>query len=127
MAEARYALPDDEIEVVHAPEPGGAGGLYRALGETLRGLKTTMARLFEGPSAVDVIVTPTTAANLTQLVATNLTGHPAVILPHGFREDGTPSSLTFLGALYGEAAMLRVAAAYQGATDFHLRRPPGFA
>jgi Asp-tRNA(Asn)/Glu-tRNA(Gln) amidotransferase A subunit family amidase len=85
------------------------------------------ARLFEGPDAVDVIVTPTAAAGLTQLVATNLTGHPAVILPHGFREDGTPSSLTFLGGLYGEAAMLRVAAAYQDATDFHRRRPPGFA
>lgn len=85
------------------------------------------ARLFEGPDAVDVIVTPTQAAGLTQLVATNYTGHPAVIVPHGFREDGTPVSLTFLGALYGEAAMLRVAAAYQAATDFHTRRPSGFA
>jgi Asp-tRNA(Asn)/Glu-tRNA(Gln) amidotransferase A subunit family amidase len=82
------------------------------------------ARLFE---TVDVIVSPTGAANLTQLVATNLTGHPAVILPHGFREDGTPVSLTFLGALFGEGAMLRVAHAYQEATDFHRRRPPAFA
>jgi Asp-tRNA(Asn)/Glu-tRNA(Gln) amidotransferase A subunit family amidase len=85
------------------------------------------ARLFEGPDAVDVIVTPTAAAGLTQLVATNFTGHPAVILPHGFRADGTPVSLTFLGALDGEAALLRVAHAYQQATDFHRRRPPGFA
>jgi Asp-tRNA(Asn)/Glu-tRNA(Gln) amidotransferase A subunit family amidase len=85
------------------------------------------ARLFEGPDAVDVIVTPTSAAGLSQLVATNFTGHPAVIVPHGFREDGTPVSLTFLGALYGEAAMLRVAAAYQAATEFHLRRPAAFA
>jgi len=45
---------------------------------------------------VDVIVTPTNAANLSQLVATNLTGHPAVIIPNGFRDDGTPVSLTFL-------------------------------
>jgi NADH-quinone oxidoreductase subunit I len=43
-----YSLPDDQIEVVHAPEPGGAGGLYRALGETMRGLRTTFARLGEG-------------------------------------------------------------------------------
>ena len=85
------------------------------------------ARLFEGPQAVDVIVTPTTAAGLTQLVGTNLTGHPAVIVPHGFRDDGTPVSLTFLGALDGEAAPLRVAHAYQQATDFHRRRPGGFA
>jgi Asp-tRNA(Asn)/Glu-tRNA(Gln) amidotransferase A subunit family amidase len=60
------------------------------------------------------------------LVATNLTGHPAVIVPNGFRDNGTPVSLTFLGNLFGEAAMCRVAMAYQQATDFHLKRPPQF-
>lgn len=69
---------------------------------------------------VDVIVTPTSGA---QLTATNLTGHPAVILPNGFREDGTPVSLTFLGRLFGEEALLRVAHAYQQATPHHLRHP----
>ena len=72
---------------------------------------------------VDVIVTPTGAANLTQLVATNLTGHPAVILPNGFRDDGTPVSLTFLGGLFEEAKLLAIARAYQEATAFHLRHP----
>lgn len=72
---------------------------------------------------VDVIVTPTGAANLSQLVATNLTGHPAVILPNGFRDDGTPVSLTFLGGLFEEAKVLAVASAYQQATGFHLRHP----
>jgi Asp-tRNA(Asn)/Glu-tRNA(Gln) amidotransferase A subunit family amidase len=77
------------------------------------------AELFKG---VDVIVTPTGAAN--QLTATNLTGHPACILPNGFR-DGTPInvSITFLGSLFGEANLLRVAHAYQQATGFHLRHP----
>jgi Asp-tRNA(Asn)/Glu-tRNA(Gln) amidotransferase A subunit family amidase len=75
------------------------------------------ARLFDG---VDVIVTPTFSA---QLTATNLTGHPAVILPNGFRENGTPVSITFLGRLFGEDRMLSVAHAYQQATDFHLRHP----
>lgn len=71
--------------------------------------------------SVDVIVTPTNGG--AQLTATNLTGHPAVILPHGFRDDGTPVSLTFLGRLFGEEALLRVAHAYQQATDFHTRHP----
>ena len=35
-----------------APSPGGVGGAYRAFGETLRGLKTTMARLIEGPMTI---------------------------------------------------------------------------
>ena len=69
---------------------------------------------------VDVIVTPTFG---TQLVATNLTGHPAVILPNGFRDDGTPVSITFLGGLYEEAKLLAVAHAYQRATAFHTRHP----
>ncbi len=69
----------------------------------------------------DVIVTPTGAPN--QLVATNLTGHPAVILPNGFRDDGTPVSLTFLGGLFEEAKLLAVANAYQRATGFHLLHP----
>jgi Asp-tRNA(Asn)/Glu-tRNA(Gln) amidotransferase A subunit family amidase len=72
---------------------------------------------------VDVIVTPTNAANLSQLVATNLTGHPAVIVPNGFRDDGTPVSLTFISGLFEEAKALAVAAAYQEATGFHLKHP----
>ena len=54
---------------------------------------------------------------------TNLTGHPAVVLPHGFRDNATPMSLTFTGALYGEARLLALAKAYQDATGFHLRHP----
>jgi Asp-tRNA(Asn)/Glu-tRNA(Gln) amidotransferase A subunit family amidase len=76
-----------------------------------------MARVM---STVDVIVTPTSGV---QLVVTNLTGHPAVILPNGFQEDGTPVSLTFLGGLYREAPMLALARAYQEATGFHLKHP----
>jgi Asp-tRNA(Asn)/Glu-tRNA(Gln) amidotransferase A subunit family amidase len=97
---------------------------------------------------VDVIVTPT--GGNAQLGQTNLTGNPSVIVPNGFREapplgggagagaprpdstapvaprPQTPVSLTFLGPLFQEELPLAVAHAYQQATDFHLRRPPGF-
>ena len=43
---------DDAIAVQRAPQPGGAGGAYRAFGETLRGLKTTFARVVEGPVTI---------------------------------------------------------------------------
>ena len=99
-------------------------------------------KLFE---EVDVVVTPTGGTN--QLVATNLTGNPAVILPHGFVEGPqlrrpatpadsiaarqprpqVPTSITFLAGLYDEARLLAVAMAFQHATDWHLKRPPGFA
>jgi NADH-quinone oxidoreductase subunit I len=34
----------DTVEVIRGPQPSGAGGAYRAFGETLRGLKTTFRR-----------------------------------------------------------------------------------
>lgn len=80
-----------------------------------------MRKMAELMSTVDVIVAPTSGSS--QLLATNLTGHPAVILPNGFREDGTPVSLTFIAGLYEEAKLLAVAHAYQQATDFHLKHP----
>jgi NADH-quinone oxidoreductase subunit I len=45
----RWTPEEDVVEVVRGPQPGGAGGAYRAFGETLRGLKTTFARIIEGP------------------------------------------------------------------------------
>lgn len=60
------------------------------------------------------------------LLITNLTGHPTVVLPNGFRTVGgveVPDSITFTGRLYGETELLAVAHAYQRATGFHLRRP----
>jgi Asp-tRNA(Asn)/Glu-tRNA(Gln) amidotransferase A subunit family amidase len=95
-----------------------------------------LAKVFD---TVDVIVAPTGSE---QLVITNLTGHPAVILPNGFRGDdapkppaedngeddniggpGTPVSLTFLANLYREAELLAFARAYQEATGFHRKYP----
>jgi Asp-tRNA(Asn)/Glu-tRNA(Gln) amidotransferase A subunit family amidase len=73
---------------------------------------------------VDVVVAPSFGG--VTLTLTNLTGHPAVVLPNGFTEAGTPVSLSFLGKLYGEAPALAVAKAYQDATDFHTKHPQRF-
>ncbi|HUE96927.1 MAG TPA: amidase [Longimicrobiaceae bacterium] len=81
-----------------------------------------MAAWHELFQRVDVIVTPTGAPS--QLAATNLTGHPALIVPNGFRPDGTPGSITFLAGLFREDRLLAVGHAYQEATGFHRRWPP---
>jgi NADH-quinone oxidoreductase subunit I len=47
-----YLDSADVISVQRGPAPGGAGGAYRALGETLRGLRTTFGRIFEGPVTI---------------------------------------------------------------------------
>ncbi len=78
-----------------------------------------MATLFE---KVDLYVAPSLGGD--NLLLTNLTGHPAVVVPNGLSADGIPnSSITFTGKLYDEAVILAVARAYQAATGFHRERP----
>jgi Asp-tRNA(Asn)/Glu-tRNA(Gln) amidotransferase A subunit family amidase len=95
-----------------------------------------LAKIFE---QVDVVVTPSTDA---QLIATNLAGSPAVIVPNGLRGNdapkppaiddgdhddiggpGTPVSITFLGGLYQDAKVAAFARAYQQATGFEKLHP----
>ncbi len=57
---------------------------------------------------------------------TNLTGHPGIVVRNGFNAQGVPTSITFIGGIYGEARMLRLAYAYQTATEWHLKHPPLF-
>ena len=73
---------------------------------------------------VDVLVAPTHDGPL--LTCTNLTGHPTAVVPVGVPEDGSgrPNMLSLTGQLYGEAALLRVAAAWQSDTAWHQQRPP---
>lgn len=78
---------------------------------------------------IDVFVTPSYGGSADNgvLLMTNLTGHPVTVVRSGFTEDDTPVSISFVGRLWGDADCLRVAKAYQDATDFHKRQPPLFA
>jgi Asp-tRNA(Asn)/Glu-tRNA(Gln) amidotransferase A subunit family amidase len=83
-----------------------------------------MGALDAALDGVDVFVTPSFGPDV--LLMTNLTGHPAVVLPNGFNEDGSPVSISFIGGLWKDAEALRVAMAYQDATGFHERHPEAF-
>jgi len=72
-------------------------------------------------SQVDVYVAPSLEGD--NLLLTNLTGHPCVVVPNGFNDKGSPTSITFSGTLYGEATLLAVAKRYQDATEFHRKHP----
>ena len=81
-------------------------------------LMREMAKVFE---KVDAYVCPSFGGQ--NLTITNLTGHPCVVVPDGFRKNGTPASITFIGDLYREAELLALAKTYQDATGFHLKHP----
>jgi Asp-tRNA(Asn)/Glu-tRNA(Gln) amidotransferase A subunit family amidase len=95
-----------------------------------------VSALFE---QVDIIVTPTFGL---QLTVTNLTGHPALIVPNGLRGadappplskdvgsdentggPNTPVSITFLAGLYEDAKLAAFGKAYQEATGFQKLHP----
>jgi Asp-tRNA(Asn)/Glu-tRNA(Gln) amidotransferase A subunit family amidase len=75
----------------------------------------------------DVIVMPPNSL----LTTTNLTGNPQVVMKCGFTEgakaDGSkvqvPRSISFLGKIYDEGSPLRVALAYEQATEWHRKNP----
>jgi Asp-tRNA(Asn)/Glu-tRNA(Gln) amidotransferase A subunit family amidase len=77
-----------------------------------------MQELMEG---VDIYLAPSWEGD--NLLLTNLTGHPCVVLPNGFSEDGTPTSINFMGKLFDEGTLIAVAKVYQDATDHHLKHP----
>jgi aspartyl-tRNA(Asn)/glutamyl-tRNA(Gln) amidotransferase subunit A len=54
----------------------------------------------------------------------NLNGFPAITLPCGFSKDGLPIGLQLAGRPFDEETVLRIAHAYEQATEWHKRRPP---
>jgi Asp-tRNA(Asn)/Glu-tRNA(Gln) amidotransferase A subunit family amidase len=69
---------------------------------------------------VDAFIAPSNSDSVT---VTNLTGHPAIVLPAGF-VDRLPVGLMLTGKLWDESTLLRAAAAFESATDWHKQRPP---
>jgi Asp-tRNA(Asn)/Glu-tRNA(Gln) amidotransferase A subunit family amidase len=133
ILEAECAAAFDDL-----PRQGVADGYGKVWGTTFRAgqfvtaveylramrLRTLLMREMAGVMGkVNLYVCPAGS----DLLLTNMTGHPTVCVPNGVRKAGgadLPVGLTFTGRLYGEAELLAVAKAYQEATGHHLRRPP---
>ena len=117
-----------------------SAGYYDAYyGQALR-VRTLVARDFQTAfQTVDAIVAPTTPGvafkigekedplqmylNDVFTIPTSLAGLPGVSLPAGFTLAGLPIGLQVIGKAYDEATVLRVAHAYERATDWHARKP----
>jgi len=76
------------------------------------------AQRFEDVATTSVIVPGSRYTNVW-----NLLGLPAVVVPCGFSHEGLPISIQVVGRPFDEATILRVARAYERATDWHIRRP----
>ncbi len=75
-------------------------------------------------SKYDAIITPSFGGS--QLLATNLSGHPAICIPNGFNQNNSPTSITIIGRLFDEGTILQLAGKYQEMTKFDELHPLNF-
>lgn len=76
-------------------------------------LMEEMATLFQD---IDLYVHPSWASR--SLVITNFTGHPCLVLPNGFQDNGRPTSISFTGDLFEEGELIEIGQAFQAATEW---------
>jgi aspartyl-tRNA(Asn)/glutamyl-tRNA(Gln) amidotransferase subunit A len=120
-----------------------SAGYYDAYYGQAQKVRTLIRQDFDRAFAeVDLIacpVTPTTAFGIGQhgddplsmyledvfTLPANLAGIPGIAFPVGFDAEGLPIGMQLNAPRLAEGLLLRAADAYQRATDWHTRRPPG--
>lgn len=75
-------------------------------------------------SDIDVLITPSFGGN--QLLMTNLTGHPAVVMPNGSYAAEIGGSITLIGNHFDEASILTFARYLQKLTPYEDQHPEMF-
>jgi Asp-tRNA(Asn)/Glu-tRNA(Gln) amidotransferase A subunit family amidase len=109
MIKLAEATADVDVYVVASNNAGGGG----------RGATTTTTT--ETTTAPEP-TRPQTAAQRHSNMA-NLACYPAINIPNGFGDNGSPTNVTFFARPFGEMELLALARAYQDAAGFHLKHP----
>ncbi|MFM6913992.1 MAG: amidase, partial [Aquirufa sp.] len=85
-----------------------------------------MQKVNEVVSQYDAIICPSRGGG-NQPAITNLTGHPVVCVPTGLdAKSGLPTGISFVGKLYDEGTLLRIAQFYQDHTEHEEIHPKPF-
>jgi Asp-tRNA(Asn)/Glu-tRNA(Gln) amidotransferase A subunit family amidase len=98
--------------------PGGRGGAGTGSdrGRTGVGPGSDPSTATDGPPRPQ---TPTQR----HFTMANLACYPAINVPNGFSETGSPTNATFFARPFGEMELIALAKAYQDAAGFHLKHP----
>ncbi|MFZ3238312.1 MAG: amidase [Stellaceae bacterium] len=136
-------IDDMTLPVDEAVRPRIASGRGVSAREYLGALREQAEAKQEFATALgdaDALLTPTTTSAAIPLDAVDQATTPAhftrfvnaleicaLAVPNGFTATGLPLSLQIVCRAYDEETALRVGRAYQQATDWHERRPPGVA
>ncbi len=100
-------------------------------------IEQDFSRAFEQVDVIAAPVAPTTAFRIGEhtddplamylqdifTLPANLAGIPGLAFPVGFDQQDLPVGAQLMGPCFCEETPLRIACAYQGITDWHLRKP----
>jgi aspartyl-tRNA(Asn)/glutamyl-tRNA(Gln) amidotransferase subunit A len=118
-----------------------SSGYYEAYYRKAQQVRTLIKQDFERAfQKVDAIVTPTSptvafkvgekSADPLQMylsdiftISINLAGVPGISIPCGFASDSLPIGFQLIGKHFDEESLLKIAYAYEQATEWHKRRP----
>jgi aspartyl-tRNA(Asn)/glutamyl-tRNA(Gln) amidotransferase subunit A len=118
-----------------------SAGYYDAYYLKAQGVRALIKQNFDAAfQRCDAIITPTAPSTTFKIgekiedplqmylsdiytISVNLAGLPALSLPCGFDGDGMPIGLQIIGKHFDEATILRLAYAYEQATEWHKRKP----
>ncbi|MEW6214458.1 MAG: Asp-tRNA(Asn)/Glu-tRNA(Gln) amidotransferase subunit GatA [Nitrospirota bacterium] len=118
-----------------------SSGYYEAYYRKAQQVRTLIKQDFEKAfQTVDVIVTPTSPTAAFKLgektadplqmylsdiftISVNLAGMPGISIPCGFTSNNLPIGLQIIGRYFDEETILRVAYAYEQATEWHKKKP----
>jgi Asp-tRNA(Asn)/Glu-tRNA(Gln) amidotransferase A subunit family amidase len=119
LAEATAGL---DVYVVASNNTGGGGGRGDGRGGGRGG---GAAETTTGEPATTAPAEPPRPQTPTQRHSTmaNLACYPAINVPNGFAENGSPTNVTLFARPFDEMELLALAKAYQDAAGFHLKRP----
>ncbi|SDE71397.1 amidase [Blastococcus fimeti] len=107
LVQAGFAAALRDVDVLVSPTLAIPAPAYGSTTAALRGQEHPI--LF----ALNCLTAPANAA-----------GIPALTVPCGFSDGGLPVGLQVMGRPFDEATVLRVGAAYEAATTWHLQSPP---
>jgi aspartyl-tRNA(Asn)/glutamyl-tRNA(Gln) amidotransferase subunit A len=136
-------IDDISLPIDEAVRPRIASGRGVSARDYLAALREQAAAKREFAAALgdaDALLTPTTTTAAIPLDAVDQSTTPAhftrfvnaleicaLAVPSGFTVNGLPLSLQIVCRAFDEETALRIGWAYQQATDWHDRRPPGVA
>jgi len=118
-----------------------SSGYYEAYYKKAQQVRTLIKQDFENAfKVVDAVVTPTSPTTAFKLgekiadplqmylsdiftISVNLAGVPGISIPCGFTSNNLPVGLQLIGRHFDEESILKLAYAYEQATEWHKKRP----